>query len=99
LDGARAISGGLQRLLDGARDRSGSAVFRVKLQIGGNFLKFFYLSDFLTCARFTTFLTLEIEKIMEKRIQVTPSNVQNWEGMFFKEFLNVERLPKPTKPP
>jgi hypothetical protein len=57
------------------------------------------LSDFLTCARFTTFLTLEIEKIMEKRIQVTPRNVQNWEGMFFKEFLNVERLPKPTKPP
>jgi hypothetical protein len=51
----------MQRLLDGARDIS--AVFYVKIQIGGKFLveRLFQLFT-MASARFATFSTQEIEK-------------------------------------
>ena len=54
----------LQSLLDGARDIS--AVFCVKIQIGGKFLveRLFQLFT-MASARFTTFSTQEIEKIVD----------------------------------
>ena len=70
----------LQRLLDGAGDIS--AVFCVKIQIRGKFLveQLFTMAS----ARFATFSTQEIEKIVENKDSLNTKKVLNWQERFSK---------------